>query len=283
MPGDYETLLVELDRGVATVAFNRPERMNAFNHTMTVEFPKAMQELEADDGVRVIVVTGAGRGFCAGIDLMEGGAQAFGANAHGKVEEDQKLGVTAESIAKENAFWEWRTPIIAAINGAAIGAGLTLPMLFDIRIAAEDAKLAFRFTRLGITPEANSTWILPRLIGTSRALELLMTGRTFTGREAAEVGIVSRAVPADEVLPAALEIAHDIADNTAPASIAITKRLVYRSLQDVDRMGAFVTDTNVTWWAGELPDAMEGIFAYIQKRPANWSVSKHIALPKEID
>jgi enoyl-CoA hydratase/carnithine racemase len=278
----YETLLVEVDDGVATLTFNRPEKMNAFNATMTVEFPQAMWALEADDAVRVIVVTGAGRAFCSGIDL-EAGADVFGSEAHGQTEAAKEAGVNARSIAQENAFWNMRTPVIGAINGAAVGAGLTVPLLFDIRYAADDAKLGFTFSRRGIVSDANSTWLLPRLVGVERALDLLLTGRMFTGSEAAAMGLVSRALPRDEVLPAALELARDIAVNAAPASVAITKRLVYDNLQQLDREAAFAQETDLIWWAGRLPDAVEGIMSFLEKRPPQWQVSKHIDWPKELD
>lgn len=276
----YETLLVDVDDGVATLTFNRPEKMNAFNARMTVEFTDAIWALEADEAVRVIVVTGAGRAFCSGIDL-EAGADVFGSEAHGQTAAEKEAGVDARSIARDNAFWTMRTPIIGAINGAAVGAGLTVPMLFDIRYAAEDAKLGFTFSRRGIVADANSTWFLPRLVGVERALDLLLTGRMFTGTEAAAMGLVSRALPRDEVLPAALELARDIAANTAPASVAITKRLVYRNLQELDREAAFALETDVIWWAGRLPDAVEGIMSFLEKRAPQWQVSKQVELPKE--
>ena len=277
----YETLLVDVDDGVATLTYNRPEKMNAFNAVMTVEFTDAMWALDADDAVRVIVVTGAGRAFCSGVDL-EAGGDSFGSEAHGQTEAEQAAGVNSRSIARDNAFWTMRTPVIGAINGAAVGAGLTVPLLFDIRYAAEDAKLGFTFSRRGIVAEANSTWLLPRLVGVSRALELLISGRMFTGAEAAEIGLVSRALPRDEVLPAALELARDIATNTAPASVAIIKRLVYANLQELDRTAAFAQETDVTWWAGRLPDAVEGIMSFLEKRPPEWQVSKHVEWPKEL-
>jgi enoyl-CoA hydratase/carnithine racemase len=171
------------------------------------------------------------------------------------------------------------TPTIAAINGAAMGVGITLPLLFDVRLAAEDAKIGFVFTRRGIIPEANSNWILPRLIGVSRALELLMSGRTISGTEAAAYGIVSRALPRDELMPAALEFARDMAANTAPGSVAIVKHLVYRGLEETDRLAAMQRETKLTWFAGEQPDAIEGVMAFIERRPPAWKGSKHVELP----
>ncbi|MEX1008272.1 MAG: enoyl-CoA hydratase-related protein [Acidimicrobiia bacterium] len=278
MATQYETILVEDDRGVTTITLNRPEQRNAINLTMEQELYAAMQSAEADDAVRAVVVTGAGSAFCSGVDLA--GGSAFGADAH--AEHDAALGVTSDTIWERVAYWRMKTPVIGAINGHAIGVGMTLPMLFDIRYVAEDAKLSFVFTRRGIIPEANSTWLVPRLIGLSRGLDLLLSGRQFSGREAAEWGLCSRALPADQVLPAALDLAHDIADNTAPLSVAITKQLVYDFMDAADRPAAITRETKLTWWVGEQADAMEGVMAWFEKRPPNWTVSKHLDLPPDL-
>ena len=278
MATEYETILVDFDRGVTTITLNRPEQRNAINLTMEQELYAAIQAAEDDDAVRVIVVTGAGSAFCSGVDLA--GGSAFGADAH--AEHDAALGVTSDTIWERVAYWRLKTPIIGAINGHAIGVGMTLPMLFDIRYVAEDAKLSFVFTRRGIVPEANSTWLVPRLIGLSRGLDLLLSGRQFSGRDAAEWGLASQALPADQVLPAALELAHDIADNTAPLSVAITKQLIYDFMDAADRPAAISRETKLTWWVGEQPDALEGIMSWIEKRPPDWTVSKHLELPPDL-
>jgi enoyl-CoA hydratase/carnithine racemase len=274
----YDTILVNADRGVTTITLNRPEQRNAINLAMEKELYAAMQAAERDDTVRVIVVTGAGSAFCSGVDLA--GGAAFGPDAH--AEHDRELGVTSDTLWERIAYWRMKTPVIGAINGHAIGVGMTLPMLFDIRFVAEDAKLSFVFTRRGIIPEANSTWLVPRLVGLSRGLDVLLSGRTFTGREAAEWGLCSRALPADEVLPAALELAHDIADNTAPLSVAVTKQLVYESMGAAERPDAIARETKLTWWVGEQPDALEGVMAWFEKRPPNWTVSKHLEPPADL-
>src|SRR5262249_54354684 len=154
--------------------------------------------------------------------------------------------------------WQLRTPVIAAINGHAVGVGLTMTLQWDIRIAAEDAKLGLVFVRRGVIPEAGSQWILPRLIGLSRATELMLTGRTVSGREAADMGLVSRALPADQVLPAALEVAREIAENTSAVAVAVTKRLVNRFAQETDRAAAQALETELFRWMGEQPDCAEG-------------------------
>lgn len=273
VPTDYETILVDVDRGVATVTLNRPEMKNAMNLQMEQELHDAMWGLEADDDVRAIVVTGAGDAFCSGFDISD--PAAFGADMH--EQHDKELGTDSDSVWERVAYWRMATPVIGAINGAAIGAGLTVPMLYDVRFAADDAKLSFRFTRLGILPDAASHWLLPRIVGVSRAMELLMTGRTFTGAEAAELGLVSKALPKAEVLAVAQEFAHDLATNCAPASVAMVKRLVNRFLGESDIAAAMALETKLVWWSGEQPDAMEGVMAWMQRRPPDWKLSKHDA------
>lgn len=265
----YETILVVRDEGVGLVTLNRPERMNAYTWRMGVELQHVFHALDQDEDVRAIVVTGAGRAFCAGADLESGGDTFSGDSFDARRQLEEELSVP------EKAPWDLATPIIAAINGAAVGVGITLPMQWDIRFAAEDAKLGFVFTRRGVVPEANSQWILPRLIGTSRALELLLTGRMFTGAEAAEWGLVSRSLPAEEVLPYAMEVAEDIARNTAPAAVGATKKLVYRFLQDGDRKAAHALEDEVFEWAGSTVDCAEGITSFLEKRDPKWKMSKH--------
>jgi enoyl-CoA hydratase/carnithine racemase len=236
---------------------------------MGAELNEAFAELEADDAVRAIVVTGAGRDFCVGADLERGG-DTF------KRENLEDRGAPARPAIRP---WEMATPIIAAINGSAVGVGLTLPMQWDIRVAAADAKLGFVFTRRGVIPEASSTWIVPRLVGVARAMDLLLTGRLFTGEEAAAMGLVGRAVERERVLPVALEIAGDIAANTAPVSVALTKRLVYEGLAEPDRNAAAAREGRAFWWSGRQADAAEGIRAFLEKRPPEWKLSKRTPVP----
>jgi enoyl-CoA hydratase/carnithine racemase len=265
----YETILLERRAGVAVVTLHRPERRNAYTARMGAELNEAFAELEADDAVRAIVVTGAGRDFCVGADLERGG-DTF------KRENLEDRGAPARPAIRP---WEMATPIIAAINGSAVGVGLTLPMQWDIRVAAADAKLGFVFTRRGVIPEASSTWIVPRLVGVARAMDLLLTGRLFTGEEAAAMGLVGRAVERERVLPVALEIAGDIAANTAPVSVALTKRLVYEGLAEPDRNAAAAREGRAFWWSGRQADAAEGIRAFLEKRPPEWKLSKRTPVP----
>lgn len=266
----YETIIVERRGGVGVLTLNRPERRNAYTARMGAELQQAFAEMEADDAVRAIVVTGAGRDFCVGADLERGGdtfKRAEGWESR------------AEAAGTALRPWEMATPIIAAINGSAVGVGLTLPMQWDIRIAAADARLGFVFNRRGVIPEANSTWIVPRLVGVARAMDVLLTGRLFTGEEAAAMGLVSRAVEREQVLPVALEIAEDIAANTAPLSVAVTKRLINEGLAEADRAAAQMREGRAFWWIGSQADAAEGIASFLERRPARWKLSKRAPVP----
>jgi enoyl-CoA hydratase/carnithine racemase len=266
-------LLVAVDSGVAVVTLNRPEARNALNTRMGYELGHAFATLEADDGVRAIVVTGAGSAFCAGADL--GAATPFGPGG-----DDSPI--DGYPPMSQISPWELSTPVIAAINGAAVGVGLTYPLQWDIRIANRDAKLGFVFTRRGLIPEGNSLWLLPRMVGTSAAMELLLTGRIFTGAEAEAMGLVTKAVAAEEVLPTALALARDIAENTAPVSVAITKRLLYRYLETGDRQAARAEERELFMWSVQQADAAEGIASFLEKRPPRWKMSKTADRPEQV-
>ena len=275
----YETVLIDIDDGVATLTLNRPDALNAFNTKLDMEVHEAMWELEGDDDVRVIVVTGAGKAFSSGLDLTDGGAALSGAEAA----HESEMGLTADAIPDRSAFWKMRTPVIAAINGAAIGAALNVALLMDIVIVAEDAKLRLPFNRIGVVPDANATWLLPRLIGTQRALELFWTGRFFDGREAVELGLALNAVPKEDVLPTAQALAREIATYAAPAAAGLTKKLVYEGLLEADRQKAFALETKIIFWLGQQPDAMEGVMALMTKGEPKFTGSKSVALPDELD
>ena len=273
----YETILVDVDGGVATVTLNRPDARNAITIGMQQELHDAVWSLDADDAVRAIVITGAGKAFCSGIDMVEGG---FGTDF--QEEHDRELGVTSDSVWESVAFWQLATPVLGAINGAAVGAGLTLPLLFDCCYVAEDARLQFMFTRLGVAPDANSTWLVPRIVGLPRALDLLLSGRPFTGAEAATIGLCVRAMPADEVLGATQALARDIAENTSPLAVAVTKRLVHEFAHADERPAAMTRETKLIWWLGSRPDALEGPMARMEKRTPQWSDSKHTPPPSDL-
>lgn len=272
---DYETILTEEKDGVATITLNRPERLNAYTAQMGRELRRAIVDFDRRDDVRAIVVTGAGRGFCAGADLSSGADTFTGRSVMGESRAEPE-------VDDNRPYWEMNTPIIAAINGSAVGVGMTMPMEWDIRIAAEDAKLGFVFTRRGVMPELSSHWMVPRVVGVSRGLELLMTGKIITGREAADIGLVSAALPAPEVLPAALELARDIAVNVAPVSAAIVKRLVYESLAEPDRRSAQQLESRLFGWTARQDDAREGPMSFLEKRPPQWKLSKNKDFPEDL-
>jgi enoyl-CoA hydratase/carnithine racemase len=261
-------LLVEVEAGVAVITLNRPEQLNAFTPRMGLELGHALVTLEADESVRAIVITGAGRAFCVGAALDPERSTFTG----GGNDELEPVGPHTSTLSP----WTMTTPILAAINGHAVGLGLTYALQWDIRIAAEDAKLGFVFTRRGVLPEANSLWLLSRAIGSSRSLELLLTGRTFSGAEAAELGLVSRALPADQVLPATLDIARDIAANTAPESVSLTKQLFYEFLTTGDRVAARAEERDAFQYLVGQPDGKEGMVSFLERRAPEWTGSKHV-------
>lgn len=249
---------VERDGHVATVWLDRPERGNGFMSAMQIELHRQLAALDADPEVRAIVVTGRGRFFSTGADLEPGGANfAFDA---------EQTARARKVMAERPRPWRMRTPIIAAMNGSAVGLGLTFPLQWDIRIVNESAKYGFVFTRRGLIPEQNSLWLLPRLVGLSVALELLLTGRLFSGAEAKELGIASYAVPAEDVLPTALRLAEEIATRAAPSAVGLTKQLAYEMLGETDREAAFHREWELFRWMGRQPDSAEGVASFVEKR-----------------
>ena len=256
---------------VATVWLDRPERGNGFISAMQIELHRQLEALDHDPDVRAIVVTGRGRFFSTGADLEPGGANfAF---------DQEQTARARKMMADRPRPWKMGTPIIAAMNGSAVGIGLTFPLQWDIRIVNESAKYGFVFTRRGLIPEQNSLWLLPKLVGLSVALELLLTGRLFTGSEAKELGIASHAVPAEEVLPTALALATEIATRTAPSAVALTKRLAYELLSETDREAAFHREWELFRWMGRQPDSAEGVASFVEKRSPQFSSRKALDVP----
>ncbi len=264
----YEQILYEVDDGVAVVTLNRPEKLNAMTALMGAEMEDAMAEADGDDTVRAVVVTGAGRAFCAGADLGSGSGFAAG---WGGVERRYRRMMPMEV----------RKPVVAAINGPAVGAGLTWPLQADVRYVAHDAKLAFAFVRRGVLPELASHVILPRLAGLARASELLLSGRTFLGDEAVEYGVATRAFPKEEVLSRALELARDIATNAAPLPVAISKRLLWEGV-GIDLRAWRKREGELFARTTRHPDAKEGTVAFFEKRAPRWSGSVSKEFPEEL-
>jgi enoyl-CoA hydratase/carnithine racemase len=270
---DYEQITYEVTDRIATITLNRPERLNAYTPTMRRELAAAFRQCDADDAVRVVIVTGAGRGFCAGADLTEG------SSAFDRADRERYQEQVRQERAADVRPWEMTKPIIAAINGAAVGVGITMTLQWDIRIAAESAKIAFAFVRRGVMPEALSTWMLPRLIGVSRAAELLFSGRMLSAPEALEFGILSRVVPDATLVETARGLAAEIAHNAAPVSVAITKRLIWHNLLETDLQRAEDIETRLFWWTGTQPDAREGVRSFLEKRAPQWTMAPSTDLP----
>ncbi len=258
----FEAIRLDIsDDGIATLTLNRPEAMNAWNARMASEIDQALRACDADDGVRALVLTGAGRAFCAGADLSAGGATFSGEPR------------ADDPPRSREPIWPFHLskPVIAAINGHAIGVGLTLPMTCDIRFVAEDAKLQFAFVRRGVIPELASHVIVPRVVGLSRAADVMLTGRMLSGREAAELGLATRALPAAEVLPAALACAREFL-NAAPVSVAISKRLLWEGLgMNANQM--LQREAPLFGWTGRQADAREGVLSFVEKRAPEWKLS----------
>lgn len=264
MTVDSEQIATETSDGVFTITLNRPERLNAWTAQMGRELRSAFDYADADDEVRAIIVTGAGRGFCAGADLASGG-DTFDHRKH-----------ESSGPARDNGgeftlrVFESTKPTIAAINGPAVGVGATMTLPMDVRLAAEDARIGFVFARRGIIPEACSSWFLPRAVGISRAMEWVATGRVFSAQEALDGGLVRSLHPKDELLDAARALAREIAENTAPVSVALARQLMWRMLGAEHPMIAHRADSRGMVARGQSADAVEGVTAFLEKRPASF-------------
>jgi enoyl-CoA hydratase/carnithine racemase len=267
----YKHILFDVEDGVATITLNRPDKMNAFHFPLGAELERAYARCDEDDAVRAVVLTGAGKAFCAGAD-MGSGEKTFG-----DVEGGRRAANSGARV-RRLAAWQVRKPVVAAINGHAIGVGLTLAMQCDLRIVARDAKLAFVFVRRGIIPELGSHAILPRVVGFSRAADLLLSGRTFRGEEAAELGVASEALPAEDVLPRAREWARDVAVNAAPASVAIAKRLLWEAVTETPAE-TMAKEKPLLAWIGKQADAAEGVRSFLERRSPEWKLRASTDLP----
>ena len=254
-----EPVTVDATEGIAVVTLNRPDKLNTFTGPMGTELGRVYAACDADEAVRAVVVTGAGRAFCAGAD-MEPVGETFAAPTSDEF--------SASPVSPP--AWDVRKPVVAAVNGHAIGIGLTLAMQCDLRFVAEDAKLGFVHVRRGVLPDAHAHWTVPRAIGFARAADLFLTGRTFSGREAAELGLANRALPAADVLPAALDVARDIAVHTAPISVALSKRLLWAS-PALDREEIGYLETEYHRLVMGTPDAREGVLAWLDRRDPRWT------------
>ena len=259
---NYEQILYTVDKGILTLTLNRPAKLNAFTHTMLRELLDAFERADADDEVRVIIVTGAGRGFCAGADLAAG-AGSFDHAAQGERTADTHRDGGGLLTLR---IYESRKPVIAAINGAAVGVGVTMTLPMDIRLASSNARFGFVFARRGIVPEACSSWFLPRIVGVSQALEWSYSGRVFPAAEALQGRLVKEVLAPEDLLPRALAIATEIVENTSAISVTLIRHMMWRMLSEDHPMAAHRIDSRGIYALGQTADAKEGVSSFLEKR-----------------
>lgn len=275
-----DVVSLDLHQHVLTLTLNRPEKLNAFDRPMMDGLIAAFDRADADDEVRAVIVTGAGRAFCAGADLSQAGKTFDYAARADRPEVKAALSGDAVDLSSDAVrdgggrvtlrIFQCLKPVIAAVNGPAVGIGATMLLPMDIRLASEGARFGFVFTRRGITPEACSSWFLPRVVGISQALEWSMTGRVFDAAEAHAGRLVSRVLPPGELLPAAHALAREIADNAAPVSVALARQMMWRMLGADHPMDAHRVDSRAIFSRGASADAREGVTAFLEKRPAQF-------------
>ena len=271
----YETILTDLADNIFTITINRPDKLNALNTTMIHEFIDAIDKADADDAVRAIIVTGAGRAFCAGADLSTGGA-TFDREARKDRPPVPDGGDGKPDLSHDSArdgggrmtlrVFNCKKPVIGAVNGAAVGIGVTMLLPMDVRIASSEARFGFVFSQRGIVPEAASSWFLPRIVGIAQALEWCYSGRVFPASEALAGKLVSRVVAPDELLPTARAIARSFIDNTAPVSVALIRQIMWRMLGAGHPMEAHRIDSRAMFHRGRSADVKEGIASFLEKR-----------------
>ena len=263
----------DIDQRIATITLNRPGRLNAFTSTMRAELIALFGEADRNDEVRAVIVTGAGKAFCAGADLSAGGSTFDSYEKKSALEHRDGGGQTAL------AAFRCRKPIIAAINGPAVGIGITMTLAMDMRIAAEDAKIGFVFVRRGVVMEACSSWFLPRIVGMAKATELVYSGRVFRAADERDSGLFNYVLPSEQVLPKAREIAREISDNTSAVSVALCKALLWHGLAEDDPQSVHLVDSRCFYWAGKQKDAAEGIESFLEKRPPRFTMRPSTDMP----
>jgi len=277
----FETILLDAEDGVATLTLNRPDRLNAFTGQMMVDMIRAFDITDADDDVRAVIVTGAGRGFCAGADLSGGGSTFDRSGPQDATREEGRVGDVLRDGGGRLTLriFDSLKPVISACNGPAVGVGVTMQLAMDIRLASTEARYGFVFARRGLNPEAASSWFLPHLVGVQTALEWCYTGRVFPASEAKERGLVRSVHAPDALLPAARALAREIADNTAPVSIAITRQLIWRMAGAAHPMDAHMADSRGIQYRGAMQDVREGVNSFLEKRPAKFPDKVSTDLP----
>ena len=265
---DYQQIAYAVEDGVATITLDRPDQLNTFTARMREELIDALDRVDGDDAVRAVVVTGRGRAFCAGADLSSGSG-TFDINARGVSDPEEWRDGGGQVTLR---IFACTKPVIAAINGPAVGVGATMTLPMDVRVAADSARFGFVFTRRGIVPEACSSWFLPRIVGISQAAEWVLTGRVFDADEALRGRLVRSLHPAAEVVAAATAIARDIAQNTSEVSVALARQMLWRMLGASHPMEAHRLDSHGMAYMGRSADAAEGVGSFLEKRPARFGM-----------
>ena len=273
---EYTQIRYEVSDSTATITLARPEKMNAFTGVMMRELLDVFDVIDADDAVRAVIVTGDGKAFCAGADLSSG-AKTFDDGDWSSTSDDSVRRDGGGQVTLR--IFACKKPVIAAINGAAVGIGATMTLPMDVRLASSAARIGFVFTRRGIVPEACSSWFLPRVVGISRAAEWVYTGRILSADEAASGGLVRTVYAPDELLPAARMLAREIADNTSGVSVALSRQMLWRMLGADHPMQAHRVDSRAIQLRGRSADAHEGVTSFLEKRPAQFSDSVAASLP----
>jgi len=272
----FEQIRYTAAGGIATITLNRPEKLNAVTSVLIQELLAAFEAADADDAVRVVIVTGAGRAFCAGADLSAG-TQTFDGARRGRPEPDGEHRDGGGLVSLR--IYDLKKPVIAAINGPAVGFGITMTLPMDIRIASSAARIGFVFARRGVVPEACSTWFLPRLVGMQRAAEWVYTGRVFDAAEALAGGLVSRVVAPEALLSTAQALAREIADHTSGVSVALARQMMWKLLGTDHPMEGHRLDSRGMDWTGRSADAREGIASFLEKRPPRFPLTPSRDMP----
>lgn len=273
---DYTQIIYGVSDAILTITLNRPESLNAITPVMLAELADALERADADDDVRVVIITGSGRAFCAGADLGRGG-ETFDYSSRGLRDtlETHRDGGGLVTLR----IFDMKKPLIAAINGPAVGFGITMTLPMDIRLASENAKMGFVFARRGVVPEACSSWFLPRIVGISKAAEWVLTGRVFEAREALAGGLVSELLAPDALISRAREIASEIAENTSAISVALSRQLLWKMLGADHPMEAHKLDSKCMFWAGGQADAHEGVLSFLEKRAPKFTMKPSSEMP----
>ncbi len=274
---DYTDINYEVSEGISTITLNRPEQLNTFTPRMRLEIIDAFDRADADDTVRVVIVTGSGRAFCAGADFGKG-EETFD---YGSRDEEDTLELHRDNGGLVSLrIYDMKKPVIAAINGSVVGVGITMTLPMDIRLASESAKFGFVFTRRGVVPEACSSWFLPRIVGMSKAMEWVLSGRVFSAHEALAGGLISEVLPPDDLISRAREISAEIVNNTSAVSVALARQLLWKMASADHPMEAHKIDSKCMYWTGKREDTAEGIRSFLEKRPPHFTMKPGTDMPE---